>query len=43
MCEMTLADGPLHCVRPDGHAGGHVFHSLYGTWVDDKHVEGGHG
>jgi hypothetical protein len=43
MCDITLADGPLHCVRPDGHSGAHVFQSSYGSWVDDKHAEGGHG
>lgn len=43
MCAATLAGGPLSCVRPEGHPGGHEFHSLHGSWVDDKHCEGGHG
>ena len=43
MCTATLAGGPLTCVRPDGHLHGHEFHSLHGSWVNDHHVEGGHG
>jgi hypothetical protein len=43
MCSATLADGPLSCVRPDGHVGGHEFHSEHGSWIDDGHGEGGHG
>jgi len=43
MCTATLAGGPLTCVRPDGHAHGHEFHSLHGSWINDHHTEGGHG
>ena len=43
MCTSTLAGGPLHCVRPQGHPGGHEFHSQYASWLDDRHGEGGHG
>lgn len=43
MCTETLAGGPLTCVRPEGHHGGHEFHSGCGSWVDDQHGDGGHG
>jgi len=43
MCAVALSQGPLICVRPDGHAGGHEFHTQHGSWVDDTHAEGGHG
>ncbi len=43
MCTATLANGPLTCVRPAGHHGGHEYHSHHGSWVDDGHKEGGHG
>jgi hypothetical protein len=43
MCSATLADGPLSCVRPDGHLDGHEFHSQHGSWVDDTRPDGGHG
>lgn len=43
MCTKTLAGGPLGCVRPQGHGGGHVYHSQSGSWVDDKHGAGSHG
>lgn len=43
MCDTHLGRGPLTCVRPRGHTGGHEFHSLHGSWVDDRHAEGGHG
>ena len=43
MCSTTLADGPLSCVRPEGHSGGHEFHAESGSWIDDVHGEGGHG
>ena len=43
MCTATLAGGPLTCVRPEGHQHGHEFHSLDGSWVNDHHLEGGHG
>jgi RNA polymerase sigma factor (sigma-70 family) len=42
-CDAFLAGGPLECVRPQGHPGGHAFHSGRGSWVDDRHGEGGHG
>jgi hypothetical protein len=43
VCGAILGDGPLQCVRPEGHSGGHEYHSHDGSWVDDKHEEGGHG
>jgi hypothetical protein len=43
MCNATLAGGPLSCVRPDHHDGGHAYQSQSGSWVDDGHGEGGHG
>jgi len=43
MCEANLAGGELTCVRPECHTGGHEFHSLHGSWVNDHHLEGGHG
>ena len=43
MCTATLGGGPLSCVRPEGHSGGHEYHSQSGSWVDDHHNEGGHG
>ena len=43
MCTANLAGGPLNCVRPQGHSGGHEYHSLHGSGVDDNHGEGGHG
>jgi hypothetical protein len=43
MCTANLAGGPLSCVRPEGHFGGHEFHSSFGSWVNDHHGEGGHG
>jgi len=43
MCTATLAGGPLTCVRPDGHLHGNEFHVLSGSWVNDHHLEGGHG
>lgn len=43
MCGATLAGGPLSCVRPSGHIHGHLYHSLNGSWVDDRHAESGHG
>lgn len=43
MCEARLAGGPLNCVRPEGHTGGHEYHSRDGSWVNDNHREGGHG
>ena len=43
MCTHTLYGGPLTCVRPEGHQGGHEFHSLHGSWLDDSHEDRGHG
>ena len=43
MCSTTLGDGPLTCVLPEGHSGGHEFHAQDGSWIDDGHGEGGHG
>ena len=37
MCHATLAGGPLGCVRPQGHDGGHVYHSADGSWVGSRH------
>lgn len=37
MCHATLAGGPLSCVRPQDHVGGHVYHSGHGSWVGDRH------
>jgi hypothetical protein len=42
-CTASLAGGPLTCVRQADHAGGHEYHALHGSWVDDRHSEGGHG
>jgi hypothetical protein len=39
MCDSHLNDGPLACVRPSGHHGGHVYHSDHGSWVADRHVD----
>jgi hypothetical protein len=33
----------LRCVRPVGHAGGHVYHDSTGSAIDDRHADGGHG
>ena len=38
MCTANLAGGPLTCVRPAGHHGGHVYHCHHGSWVADRHV-----
>jgi hypothetical protein len=43
MCAATLFDGPLTCVRPESHDGGHEYHSRDGSWVNDTHSDGGHG
>ena len=43
MCTATLADGPLTCVRPEGHSGGHVYHSAVGSWVPDRQGQASHG
>jgi hypothetical protein len=43
MCTANLAGGPLSCVRPEGHLGGHEYHSLHGSWLNDSHADGGHG
>jgi hypothetical protein len=43
MCTATLSGGPLSCVRPEGHSGGHEFHSQHGSWVNDSHGDCGHG
>lgn len=43
MCTATLAGGPLTCVQPEGHPGGHEYHSQFGSWLNDRHDEGGHG
>jgi hypothetical protein len=43
MCTENLAGGPLSCVRPEGHSGGHMYHSLHGSWLNDSHADGGHG
>ena len=40
MCESHLNDGPLTCVRPAGHQGGHVYHCDHGSWVPDRHGNG---
>lgn len=37
MCEEHLFGGPLTCVLPQGHDGGHVYHSDHGSWVGDRH------
>ena len=42
MCTATLSGGPLSCVRPRP-SGGHEFHSLHGSWVNDSHGDCGHG
>ncbi|MGA8211569.1 MAG: hypothetical protein WB441_05950 [Nocardioidaceae bacterium] len=43
MCDATLANGPLTCERTDHHVSGHVFTCQHGSWVEDRHDEGGHG
>ena len=43
MCDRTLEDGPLGCVRTDKHVSGHVYLSQSGSWVPDRHEDGGHG
>jgi hypothetical protein len=43
MCDTTLENGPLGCVRTDSHVSGHVYHSQSGSWVQDRHEDGGHG
>jgi hypothetical protein len=43
VCDAILGGGPLQCVRPEGHSGDHEYHSHAGSWVDDKHGDGGHG
>jgi hypothetical protein len=44
-CAHQLWDDPtgLQCVRPVGHADGHVYHDLTGSAIDDRHDDGGHG
>lgn len=41
-CEARLGLS-LSCVRPDPHTSGHCYESGTGSWVDDRHAEGGHG
>jgi hypothetical protein len=43
MCNATLENGPLTCIRTDTHASGHVYASSSGSWVRDRHEDGGHG
>jgi hypothetical protein len=43
MCDTTLENGPLGCVRTDSHVSGHVYLSSSGSWVQDRHEDGGHG
>ena len=43
MCNATLANGPLTCVRIETHVSGHVYQSLTGSWVPDGHADGGQG
>ena len=43
MCTTTLENGPLTCVRTDSHDSGHVYQSHNGSWVQDRHEDGGHG
>jgi hypothetical protein len=43
MCDATLENGPLTCVRTESHDSGHVYMSSSGSWVQDKHEDGGHG
>ena len=43
MCATTLENGPLTCVRTDSHVSGHVYQSQNGSWVRDRHEDGGHG
>lgn len=42
-CTHHLFGGPLVCVRTDAHATGHVYASQAGSYVDDRHRDGGHG
>ena len=37
MCDATLVNGPLVCVRTDAHVSGHVYESSDGSWVPDRH------
>lgn len=41
-CTVQLHGGPLVCVARGPHRG-HVFEAGSGTWVDDRHRDGGHG
>ncbi len=41
-CTTRLHDGPLVCIVSGPHAG-HVFQAGSGSWVDDRHDDGGHG